>query len=144
MFYAVLFVFFKDNKFAQEVVCNDNHNLTYNLCKDNTYAKHVDKQPDNAVFHKQSQQSACSKADNFSDNAFESMAFFGKNPGSVCYVGKCNGNNPGDVVGGDFLKAKRENANGKCDKGNKECTAAKKQVQQSFFVFFVERIEYVD
>ena len=141
--YNILFVFFKDDKFAQEVVCNDNHNLTYYLCKDNADAEHVDKQPDNSVFHKKGKQSACGKADDFPYNTFKSVAFFGENPGSVGYVCKCNSDNPGDVVGGDFFKTKSVYTYCKRDKGNKECTAAKKQIQQAFLVFFVKWIEYV-
>ena len=129
MFFVILFVFFKDDKFAQEVVCNDNHNLTNYLCKDNTDAENVDKQPDNAVFHKKGKQSACGKADDFPYNTFKSVAFFGENPGSVGYVCKCNSDNPGDVVGCDFFQPKVENTDGKGDEGNKECTAAKEEIQ---------------
>ena len=60
------------------------------------------------------------------------MAFFGEYPGSVGYVGKCNGDNPGDVVGCDFFKTKIENADAERNKGNKECTSAKEQIQQIF------------
>ena len=47
----VLFVFFEYKEFAEEIVGNNNHNLTYKLCDDNIETEDVNEQPDNCVFH---------------------------------------------------------------------------------------------